>query len=83
MLRITIPENLNYEGIFDGILTKYCSAWKLEHVKTTNMGSMFKLRYVLTMRKDADEKEMIDQLRMHNGNLEIAVSRSADSASDL
>ena len=82
-LRITIPENLNYEGVFDGLLSRYCAKWKLEQVKTANMGSMFKLRYAVTMKKDANEKEMIDQLRCHNGNLEIALCRAADAASDL
>ena len=82
-LRITIPENLNYEGVFDGLLSRYCAKWKLEQVKTGNMGSMFKLRYAVTMKKDANEKEMIDQLRCHNGNLEIALCRAADAASDL
>lgn len=82
-LRITIPENLNYEGVFDSLLGRYCAKWKLEQVKTTNMGSMFKLRYAVTLRKDANEKEMIDQLRCHNGNLEISLCRAADTASEL
>ena len=82
-LRITIPESLNYEGAFDGILNKYCAKWKLEQVKTTNMGSMFKLRYNVTVRKDAQTKEMIDELRCHNGNLEISLCRAASAASEL
>ena len=82
-LRITIPENLNYEGVFDGLLNKYCSSWKLDHVKTTNMGSMFKLRYELTMKPGVSEKDMIDQLRLHNGNLEITLAQTANAASDL
>ena len=82
-LRITIPENLNYEGVFDGLLNKYCSSWKLDHVKTTNMGSMFKLRYELTMKPGVSEKDMIDQLRLHNGNLEITLAQTANVASDL
>lgn len=82
-LRITIPENLNYEGVFDGLLNKYCTGWKLEQVKTTNMGSMFKLRYDLTLRPGVSEKEMIDQLRCHNGNLEITLAQAANAASDL
>ena len=82
-LRITIPENLNFEGVFDGILNQYCSAWQLEQVKSTNMGSMFKLRYGITLRKGAHEKEMLDALRCHNGNLEIALNRAADAASEL
>lgn len=82
-LRITVPESLNYEGEFDGILNKYCAKWKLEQVKTVNMGSMFKLRYTVTVRKDAGTKEMIDELRCHNGNLEISLCRAASAASEL
>ena len=82
-LRLTIPENLNYEGVFDGILRKYCAAWRLEQVKTTNMGSMFKLRYAVTLKKDCSEKEMIDELRCHNGNLEISLCGAANTASEL
>lgn len=82
-LRITIPENLNYQGVFDGILNAYCTEWKLDHVKTTNMGSMFKLRYELTLKPGCNEKELIDELRCHNGNLEISLAQAADAASDL
>ncbi|MBQ9197047.1 MAG: DUF4956 domain-containing protein [Clostridia bacterium] len=82
-LRITVPEDLNYEGEFDAILNKYCAKWKLEQVKTINMGSMFRLRYAVTVRKDAGTKEMIDELRCHNGNLEISLCRAAGAASDL
>ena len=82
-LRITIPENLNYEGVFDRLLPEYCSKWKLMQVKTANMGSMFKLRYAVILRPGAKEKELIDQLRCHNGNLEISLCRAADGASDL
>lgn len=82
-LRITIPENLNYDGVFDELLRQYCSKWTLEQVKTTNMGSMFKLHYTVTLRKGANEKELIDQLRCHNGNLEISLCRAASAASEL
>ena len=82
-LRVTIPEDLNYEGIFDELLNTYCARWRLEQVKTANMGSMFKLRYALTMKPGAREKEMIDQLRCRNGNLEIALAQAGDAASDL
>ena len=82
-LRITIPENLNYDGVFDPLLGKYCARWKLEQVKTTNMGSMFKLRYDVVLRSGANEKKMIDQLRCHNGNLEISLCRAPGEASEL
>lgn len=72
-LRITVPEDLDYSGVFDGILNIYCTRWSLDQVKTTNMGALFRLTYDVTLRKDAHVKEMIDQLRTRNGNLEISL----------
>ena len=82
-LHITIPEDLNYTDVFDEIFQKYAAVWELIQVKTTNMGSMFRLTYHLTMRQADQEKEMIDQLRCRNGNLEISVSRQESGASEL
>ena len=72
-LHITIPEDLNYTGVFDPILTEHASQFTLTQVKTTQMGSLFKLTYELTLKKGACEKTLIDQLRQRNGNLEIAL----------
>lgn len=74
-LNITIPEDLDYTGVFDEILEAYTTSCELVRVKTTNMGSLFRLTYNLTLRDPALEKEMIDKLRCRNGNLEITVSR--------
>ena len=73
-LRITVPEDLNYCGVFDGILNVFCKKWSLEQVKTTNMGALYKLRYDITLRRGVQEKELIDQLRTRNGNLEISIN---------
>ena len=83
VLTITIPEDLNYSDVFDSILKDYASSWELVRVKTTNMGSLFRLTYELTVKKDANEKEMIDKLRCHNGNLEISVSRQDTTVTEL
>ena len=82
-LHITIPEDLDYTGVFDELLERYATAWELVQVKTTNMGSLFRLTYNLTLREDASEKELIDQLRCRNGNLEIAVSRQENNILEL
>ena len=74
-LNITIPEDLDYSSVFEEILDVYCVAYELVRVKTTNMGSLFRLTYDLTLREGAQEKEMIDKLRCRNGNLEITVSK--------
>ncbi len=70
-LRITIPEDLNYTGIFEDLFQAYTRFARLERVKTTNMGTMFELSYRIEMRNMKQEKEFIDQLRCRNGNLSI------------
>ncbi len=82
-LNITIPEDLDYSGVFEPILNEYTVACELVRVKTTNMGSLFRLTYNLTLRDAAKEKEMIDKLRCRNGNLEITVSRQETTVSEL
>jgi hypothetical protein len=74
VLTITIPESLDYGDVFDDIFDKFTTKAKLEQVKTTNMGSLFKLRYNIIIKKGMSEKELLDELRVRNGNLEIICS---------
>ena len=73
LLKITIPEALEYSGAFDGIFERYLTAAESVGVKTTGMGSMFRLSYRIRMKDAAQEKAFIDELRTRNGNLEISV----------
>lgn len=82
-LHITIPEDLDYTEVFDDVLKKYTEACELVQVKTTNMGSLFRLTYHLKMKKENEEKHMIDELRCRNGNLEITVSRQENVIGEL
>ena len=83
-LSVTVPEDLNYGSIFDDIMNKYTSEWKLMKVKTTNLGSLNRLTYEITFKEAGMEKPMIDELRTRNGNLEISVNvQSADPAAEL
>jgi len=82
-IKIIIPEDLDYTGVFDDIFADYLSSFELVDVKTTNMGSMFKLTYNAELKDVAKEKEMIDKLRCRNGNLEIHVSKTATADTDL
>lgn len=72
-LRITIPESLNYVNVFDPVLESYTSEYTLKQVKTTNMGSMFRLTYDIVIREGLPEKNLLDELRCLNGNLEISL----------
>ena len=82
-LHITIPEDLDYSGVFDDLFAAHASSWELVRVKTTNMGSLFKLTYNLTLRNPATEKQFIDELRCRNGNLEITVSKQETTMTEL
>ena len=72
-LQITISENMNYNEVFDSVLKQYTNHYQLVQVKTPNMGSLFRLTYNLSLKNLKDQKEMIDQLRCRNGNLEISL----------
>lgn len=72
-LKITVPEDLNYQDVFDEILEKYTGEYMLERVKTTNLGSYFELTYRIKVKTDINEKVFIDELRCRNGNLKIAL----------
>ncbi|MGI6004802.1 MAG: DUF4956 domain-containing protein [Christensenellales bacterium] len=73
ILKITIPENLDYQHAFDSVMNKYTSVSKLNKVKTTNLGSLYELVYSVTTKQDISEKAFIDELRCRNGNLNITL----------
>ena len=82
-LQITIPEDLDYTGVFDDILRQYASEYELVQVKTTHMGSLFRLTYHLALRAANQEKQLMDELRCRNGNLEISVSKQVTETGEL
>ena len=82
-VKITIPEDLDYTGAFDDIFAEYTKKNELIQVKTTNMGSMFRLTYNVTLKDACKEKQMIDRIRERNGNLEIMVSKQENRAAEL
>ncbi len=72
-LKITIAENMNYEGVFDEILKKYCIYYSLKKVASIDLGTLFELVYDVEIKKGAGEKAMLDELRCENGNLNISL----------
>ncbi len=82
-LTIVIPEDLDYSEIFDDIFIEYTTQFDLSRVKTTNMGSLFKLTYNIALKDSKKEKEMLDKIRCRNGNLEITVSKQETSVAGL
>jgi len=83
LLNVTIPESLDFTGIFDDTFNRYLSSVESVGVKTTGMGSMFRLSYRIRMKNPAEEKEMIDELRTRNGNLEISLLPYSESMAQL
>lgn len=83
VLKITIPENLDYTDIFNDIFQKYTKKSELSKVKTTNLGSMFELSYDIQLKDASKEKDMIDEIRCRNGNLTIICSKIQTNAMEL
>ena len=74
ILKITVPEDLDYNGAFDDVLKGHTKTHRLTRVRTTDLGSLFELVYKVELKKEADEKKFIDELRCRNGNLNIILS---------
>jgi len=83
LLRITIPESLEYNGTFDDIFDHYLKKIENAGVKTTGMGSMFRLSYKVRLKNPAEEKAFIDELRTKNGNLEVALLPYTETQNQL
>jgi len=83
LLMITIPESLDFSGVFDDTFARYLRSAESAGVKTTGMGSMFRLSYRIRMKNPAEEKAMIDELRTRNGNLEISILPCTESMTAL
>ena len=82
-LKVMIPEDLDYTGVFEDIFSKYTKSHSLQQVKTVNLGSMYLLDYQLELRAPENEKKMIDEMRMRNGNLSITCGIQADKNQEM
>jgi len=82
-LRITLPENLDFNGLFDEVFAKFAKDVNLTRVRTTNMGSLYELSYTLQLNNPAEMKTFVDELRLRNGNLNVLLARRGDDTDDL
>lgn len=82
-LKVTIPENLDYQGIFDDLFAKYTSQAELLRVRTVNMGSLYELQYHILLKNEKQEKELLDQIRCRNGNLGLVCGRIPSGREEL
>ena len=83
VLRITIPENLDYDDLFNEIFARYTKSAELTQVRTTNMGSLYELTYAVRLNSNTMPKVLIDELRCRNGNLNIILSREQRDGEEL
>ena len=83
LLKITIPEDLDYNEAFDAILKTYLKSYELVEIKTTGMGSLFRLSYKVELLVKDSEKALIDELRIKNSNLEISLLPYVESNKSL
>lgn len=83
ILKITIPEDMNYKSVFDDIFEKNLVKWGVKNVKTSNMGTLFTISYWVQPKKNCDTKEFIDNLRTRNGNLNIILENPDDQLSPI
>ena len=79
-LRILIPESLDYDGVFEPVLKKYCRYSNLNRIKTQDYGTLLELDYRIVMKDKKQEKEFIDELRQRNGNLNITLVQSGQES---
>ena len=77
-LKVAIPEDLDYEEVFDDLFLEYCKEVSLRQTKTVNMGSMFELTYFIVLKDDIKEKEFIDNIRIKNGNLKVSLTHELE-----
>lgn len=82
-LKVIIPENLDYTEVFDDILSEYTKTYSIEKVKTINMGSMYEITYNIVLLKEKNEKELLDKIRIRNGNLTVSLCRAEEGLIEL
>lgn len=78
LLKILVPESLNFDGIYDDILNEYADSWKLRRVQTTDFGTVFELIYIVKLKKGTDRKQFMDKIRCKNGNLNVTLNLMPD-----
>lgn len=82
-MKILLPENIDFTHLFEDLLSQYTSSYQLDKIRTTNMGSMFELTYDVILKKDKNEKELIDEIRCRNGNLTVSLAKPENLQEEL
>lgn len=83
ILKITIPEDMNYKNVFDDVFSRFLKKWSVKNVKTSNMGSLFTISYFIEPKAEFDSKAFIDEVRTRNGNLNVILENPDDLLSSV
>ena len=83
ILKVVIPEDMDYENVFDEIFTKYLNSYHINNVKTINMGSLFEICYTINEKNNISEKSFLDEIRVRNGNLKVSLSHELNEEGEL
>lgn len=83
ILKVVIPEDMDYENVFDEIFTKYLNSYHINNVKTINMGSLFEICYTINEKNNISEKSFLDDIRVRNGNLKVSLSHELNGEGEL
>lgn len=79
-LKIVVPEDLNFEGVFDSILNEYTNSYTVKRVRTRDFGALFEITYLIKLKQNVSSKKLIDELRCKNGNLNISLTSSVSES---
>ena len=82
-LKITVPENLNFHGLFDDLLERYTVFWTRKKVKTSDFGALFEVVYDIQMKEEAEQKAFLDAIRQRNGNLNISLTLAGEQGGNV
>lgn len=83
LIRILIPEDMDYTDCFKDIFQEYTTSSRLVMSKTVNMGTLYELKYEVVLKNAALEKEFLDKIRVRNGNLTVSCTILADSREEM
>jgi hypothetical protein len=74
VLKIIVPESLNFENLFDDLLKEHCLSYNTNRVRTTDFGTMFELTFFIVLKKSSQPKVLLDRIRERNGNLTVSMT---------
>lgn len=82
LLKVTIPEDLSYEEAFTEVFEQFSVGYELKKIRTTELGSLYELVYIVTINDSINQKAFLDTIRCRNGNLDLSLTMVPGGSSD-